>query len=301
MMEESVFLYGAPRWHQRQTIIRRQMKWSKTWRAFPRHLGYEDDLACGAGLHDFDVGACCFGERKLFAHHRTQRAVFETGDDAGVNLRGFDVRDSPKSDSEKGGAANHEFAGVDCDFSTIADDDHAALCGEELQVVREIYVGQHFENYVQAACRSGLQNFILIAGFGVIKDLVGALSFGDFQTFLRAGGAKDGESDGAGHLRGGDAHASACAVDQYRFSSANFRSLIQGVIRGAVGNPDASALSKSYFVGKTMHLILERDGVLRVGAADGAGGVDAVARFHFLDVWAYRFDDTSGVGTRRVG
>ena len=59
------------------------------------------------------MGARCFGKGQLFADDRAQRAVFEAGNEAGVNLVFFRGRNAPKGEGADGGAAAHEFAGVD--------------------------------------------------------------------------------------------------------------------------------------------------------------------------------------------
>ena len=129
-------------------------------------------LAGGAGLENFLVGACGFGKRELFAHHRAQRAVFEAGNEAGVNFVFLSRRDAPKCEGANGSAASHEFAGIDGDFTAVADDDHSATAGEKFRVVGQVYVGEHFENDIHAAAARRFQYFFLIARFAVIENLI---------------------------------------------------------------------------------------------------------------------------------
>src|SRR5882757_2031380 len=76
---------------------------------------------------------------------------------------------------------------------------------------------------------------------------------------------------------------------------------MQGVIRGAVGNEDASALREGNVFGKAVDLRFERESVFGVGAGKAFGDIDAVAGFYFCDAWADRVDYAGAVGAGSVG
>src|SRR5258708_39337552 len=76
---------------------------------------------------------------------------------------------------------------------------------------------------------------------------------------------------------------------------------MQGVIRGAVGNEDASALREGNVFGKAVDLRFERESVFGVGTGKTFGDVDAVAGFYFGDAVADGVDYTGAVGTGSVG
>ena len=62
---------------------------------------------------------------------------------------------------------------------------------QELRVVGEIHVGEHFQNYIHAAVARRMQNLFLISGSAVVENLVRPLSLGDFQAFWCTCSAKD--------------------------------------------------------------------------------------------------------------
>src|SRR6266404_3317426 len=76
---------------------------------------------------------------------------------------------------------------------------------------------------------------------------------------------------------------------------------MQGVIRGAIGNEDASALGERNVFRKAMNLRFEGEGVFGVGAGNAFGDVHAVAGFYFCDAVANRFDYTGAVAAGSVG
>ena len=123
----------------------------------------------------------------------------------------------------------------------------------------------------------------------------------EIDALLRSGGAEDGESHGPGHLYCRRADPSARTVHEDRFGRARLCRVMQCVVRGTVGDPDACALGKSDFLRKRMHLFFQCECVFRVRAGEGLRSVDAVARLRFFHARADRFDDSCGVRARRVG
>src|SRR5882762_6165702 len=112
---------------------------SQNWKGWLRD---EDDFAGGAGgFHDVDVGLGRVFEREFGADDRAKGAVFETGDESGVNVGGFGVGDGPEGEREDGAAAGHDVARSDGDIAAAANDDDAAVWCEKFQVGAEIYVG----------------------------------------------------------------------------------------------------------------------------------------------------------------
>src|SRR2546430_4228590 len=63
---------------------------------------------CSSDL--FFVGAGGFGERQFFADDWAKRAVFEAGNEAGVDFRFLRGGDGPKREAASGGAAQHQVA-----------------------------------------------------------------------------------------------------------------------------------------------------------------------------------------------
>jgi hypothetical protein len=125
----------------------------------------EGDFAVGAAFENFLVRTSGFSERQLFPHNRTKSAVLEPSDETGVDFPVFFRCDAPQREGTHGGAAGHELARIDGDLAAIADDDDAATLGQELQVVRQIYVSEHFENEINAASAGGFQYLFLLPAF----------------------------------------------------------------------------------------------------------------------------------------
>src|SRR5438128_8236735 len=176
--------------------------------------GNENDFAEGAGSHDILVSLSCFGKRELLADDGAHRAVLEAGNESGMNLFPFRLRDAPQVEGPNGSPADHEVARGDGDVAAAADDDDAAVRREQLQVRAEIHVGEHFEDDVHAAAAGGLENRVLVAGFGVIEDLMRAFELRDVEALLRACAADDDGAHGARNRDSGYTETAACAVDE---------------------------------------------------------------------------------------
>ncbi len=128
----------------------------------------------GAGGHDVDMSLGGVFERKLFADDGAERAVLETGIEAGENVGGFRVGDNPESEGANGSALTHDVTRIDGDFATVANDDDTTIGGEHFHVSGKIYVGEHFEDDVYSATATGFHDFVDVAGFAVIEGLVRA-------------------------------------------------------------------------------------------------------------------------------
>ncbi len=70
--------------------------------------------------------------------------------------------------------------------ATAADDDHAAVSSEQLQIMTEVDVGEHFEDEVYTQPAGRFQNLFPIVRLRVIEDMVCAFTHGQFEAFLRA-------------------------------------------------------------------------------------------------------------------
>src|SRR5260370_25163553 len=83
--------------------------------------GDKDDFAARAGLHYFFVGAGGLAERDLFADHRLQRAVLESGNECAVNL--LDVRGlrGPQREGMHGSGPHHQTARMHGKVAAAAD------------------------------------------------------------------------------------------------------------------------------------------------------------------------------------
>src|SRR6266849_4483082 len=89
-----------------------------------------------------------------------------------MNVHFFCRGNSPKGKSTNRASAGHKLASVNSDFAAVADYDHTPANRQKLQVIREIHIGKHFQNEVQAAPTGGFHNLFLIARFAVIEDLM---------------------------------------------------------------------------------------------------------------------------------
>ncbi len=135
----------------------------------------------------------------------------------------------------------------------------------------------------------------------MIESLVSAFALDEIGALLCASSAENYEAHGARHLHRRGADSAARAVHQDRFGSMRFRGVMQRIIRGRVRNPNARALAEVDFRGKRMHLLFQRQCILRVSARDGFRGVDPVTRFHFLDAFTDRLNHPGGIRSRSVG
>src|SRR6266849_4782173 len=117
----------------------------------------------------------------------------------------------------------------------------------------------------------------------------------EVEAFLRSGRAEDGEAHGACHLHCRTPYSPARAMHQDGFGGMRFRRVMERMIRGSVGNPDACALAETNFFGQRVHLFFQRESVFRVSASDGPRRVDAVARLHFFNAVAGGFYASGGV------
>src|SRR5713101_8126049 len=149
--------------------------------------GDQDDFADGAGLHYFFVGAGGLAERDLFADHRLQRAVLESGNECGVNLRDLRGLRGPQREGMHGSAPHHQIARSDGDVAAAADHHDTALQSKELEIAAKIDVGEHLENDVDPTATAGFQDFVVIAGLAVIEGLVRSLALHESEAFVRAG------------------------------------------------------------------------------------------------------------------
>ena len=104
----------------------------------------------------------------------------------------------------------------------------------------------------------------------------------------------------AGYLNASDSDAAAGAVNQNSLRRARLRGVIERVIRGSVGDPNAGALAEADFFWKPVDLAFERDRVFGVRAGHRLRHVDAVARLYFGDAGADRFHRAGAVRAGRV-
>ena len=130
--------------------------------------------------------------------------------------------------------------------------------------MREVYVCERLQNDVHAAVIRGLQNFVLISGFAVIKDRMRTLSLGDFQASWCPCSAKNPQTYRAPNLNGRDAYTSTCPVHQDRFTSVRLRLVMQRMIRGPIGHPDSCALLEINFRRERMYFFFERKVIFRI-------------------------------------
>jgi hypothetical protein len=75
---------------------------------------------------------------------------------------------------------------------------------------------------------------------------------------------------------------------------------MERVVSSSVGNENAGALRERIFLGQTIDLRFEREGVFGVRAGEILGEVDAIAGTDFADAVADGFDDAGAIGAGRV-
>src|SRR5260370_41696890 len=97
------------------------------------------------------------------------RAVLKAGDECGVKLRDLRGLRGPQREGMHGSAPHHQIARSDGDVAAAADHHDTALQSKELEIAAKIDVGEHLENDVDPTATAGFQDFVVIAGLGVIE------------------------------------------------------------------------------------------------------------------------------------
>ena len=90
----------------------------------------------------------CFGQRKFFSDDRTQRSVFQTGHERGVNACQLCRRRIRKDHPAHIGIALHRVPRIDFDRAAAPDDHNAPRLCENGQIAAEIHVCEHFHDYI---------------------------------------------------------------------------------------------------------------------------------------------------------
>jgi len=73
------------------------------------------------------------------------------------------------------------------------------------------------------------------------------------------------------------------------------------MICSSIGNPNSCTLFEINIPREPMHLLFERECVLRICASEGPRRVYAIASLHFFDALANRFNDCGAIRSRSVG
>src|SRR5579872_4900387 len=97
--------------------------------------------------------------------------------------------------------------------------------------------------------------------------MVRPLTFDEFQAFVRAGSAKDGQTHGVRDLNSCESYSAARAVNQKSFSGARLRALIQCVVGSTVGHPNSRSLSEANIRRQRMDLALKGQRIFRERAS----------------------------------
>ena len=93
----------------------------------------------------------CFSQRKFFADHRTQRSVFQTGHERGMNARHFFQRRVRQHHSSNICITLHRVAWIDLHAAAAPNNRDTATPRENGQIFREIHVREQFHDYVDTA------------------------------------------------------------------------------------------------------------------------------------------------------
>src|ERR1700737_302978 len=166
----------------------------------PQASGDEDDFTDRAGFQDFLVCSCRLRERQLLGDDGAERAIFQTGDERGVDFSDFPRRCSPYSECENGSATHHQIARSYGGIAAATDDDDAPLQSQHLEIAAEVYVCEHLEVHIHASPAPRFQDFFLISSLSVIERLMRAFAFHELQSLVCAGGPEHGQPHSSGNL-----------------------------------------------------------------------------------------------------
>src|SRR5712664_3622847 len=161
----------------------------------------KDELAGGAGLQDFLVGAGRFRERQLLADDSAERAVLQTGDEPSVDFRDFRGLKCPQRECENRRATRHNVAWRDGGIAAAADDDDAAVQSQHLEIAAEVYVCQHFEDDIYASTAGCFHDLVLVSRLGVIERFVRPFTLHQLYSSVGASGAKYSQPHSPGNLQ----------------------------------------------------------------------------------------------------
>ena len=158
------------------------------------------------------------GERQFLPYYGPHCSVRQTRDQAGVNFSFFSFGDVPQSECVNRSAARHQVARRDSDVASAANDDHATVVGEQLQVVAQIYVGEHFQNEIDVPPAGRSENILVEVCAVMIEDVMRAFAPDEIAPVVSACCAQHGQAHGTSHLNGGYANAPTGSVNQHGFA-----------------------------------------------------------------------------------
>src|SRR5690242_18707364 len=143
---------GASKLRQQETKQKRYAGHLRDKNNFPERAWFENLFVCAGSLR----------ERQLLPDNWAKGAVFQTGNEARVDLRLFDITDAPQRKSQDRCPAGHEIARRDSDIASAADHNDAAFRGEQFQVMTKVHVSKHFENEVCTPFSGAFQDLISV-------------------------------------------------------------------------------------------------------------------------------------------
>ncbi len=122
--------------------------------------------SCAAGASASGNSRAITGASAPFSSPRADRFV---------RLRELRRRRVPEHHAADIGLARHGVARIDFDRPAAADDDHAPMHREQLEIVREVHIREHFQDQIDPAA-GAIEHRLPIRGIVVIEHLVGALA-----------------------------------------------------------------------------------------------------------------------------
>jgi len=150
----------------------------------------------------------------------------------------------PESGALDDGFLEHGEPRGEVQAAAAADDDHPAVNGEGVEVLLQVDVGLHLDDHRNAVSVGDLRQFVEVAGFAVVDDVLGACGADEICSRAGARRADDHGSGIVGKLRGVDADAAACAVDGNRLTGLQPGLLEQRAPCGQARDADRRALAE---------------------------------------------------------
>ena len=186
----------------------------------------------------------CLGQRKFFADHRTQRPVFQSGHQRGVNTRHFCRRRVWQHHSAKINIALHRVARIDLHPAAAPDNrDTSALC-ENGQIFPEINVREQFHDHINAAPVGRVHDLLEMIGRVMIEHFVRALLPRELESFVTARATEHAQATSARQLHRCRPDPATRAVHQDYFARLGLGALEQPAIRRRVRGAHCRALRK---------------------------------------------------------
>ncbi len=249
------------------------------------------------------MGLCGVGERQRPGDDRPQRAGGKGRADASMSFAMLGRGHVPDRQAGDGRILAHQPAGQNLDRPAAADDDDAAAERNQLEIVRQVDVGEHLENHVGPALVGQPQNLVAVARGSVVQHVMCAFGGDQGPPAIAARRPDDGQAGGHRELDGREPDASTGAVDQHRLSRPRLRPLHEPPPCRDRRHTDRGPLLEGHMVRKAMHGVGRAHQLLGVaarGVRPERGDIHAIAGPHATHCLTDLLDDAGCVGARCV-